>query len=280
MERMNAFVHKIVGAGFHPRPGMLGEIIGPGWNPAPTLILMALMFFPFWLHADSPQDLFKRGNALYAEGKFAEAATAYQSAHDQGLHHWALFYNLGDAYYKTGQTGKAIANFERAFRLNSSQRDVIFNLNLSSAKAGDPVVPQSALPALAWRLFYGLSINTLTLWVSLFFFGGIGTAAWLLIAKKSFPAELMAAGALAFILSSFWLGTRIYLLERPMGVVTASPAEVRSGPNTTYPANFTVPEGRHVLLLEEEEPVQGWVEIGVPQEGLKGWVPDTAIEVL
>ena len=57
-------------------------------------------------------------------------------------------------------------------------------------------------------------------------------------------------------------------------------AEVRSGPNTTYPANFTVPEGRRVLILKEEEPIQGWLEVGVPQEGLKGWVPDTSVEVI
>ena len=86
--------------------------------------------------------------------------------------------------------------------------------------------------------------------------------------------------AAVFVLFGTWLGARIYLLEKPAGVVVASVAEVRSGPNTTYPANFTVPEGHRVLILEEQEPIQGWLEIGVPQEGLKGWVPETSVEVI
>lgn len=70
------------------------------------------------------------------------------------------------------------------------------------------------------------------------------------------------------------------MIEKPLGVVVSSVAEVRSGPNITYPANFTVPEGRRVLILKEQEPIQGWLEIGVPQEGLKGWVPDTSVETI
>jgi hypothetical protein len=77
-----------------------------------------------------------------------------------------------------------------------------------------------------------------------------------------------------------WLGARMYLLEHPQGVVVSPIAEVRSGPNTTYPTNFTVPEGHRVLLLDEQEPVQGWFEIGAPEQGLKGWAPESSVEVL
>ena len=62
--------------------------------------------------------------------------------------------------------------------------------------------------------------------------------------------------------------------------MVAPVAEVRSGPNMTYPANFTVPEGHRVLILKEEEPIQGWIEVGVPDQGLKGWVPDTSVEII
>jgi hypothetical protein len=62
--------------------------------------------------------------------------------------------------------------------------------------------------------------------------------------------------------------------------VITSVAEVRSGPNTTYPTSFTVPEGHRVLILDEQEPIQGWLEIGVPDQGLKGWAPDTSVETI
>jgi hypothetical protein len=246
-----------------------------------------LIFFVLLLaapaFADLPQDLYKAGNALYAEGKFSDAAQKYQAAVDGGLKHWVLEYDLGSAYYRAGQTGKAVLHYERAFHMNSGQGDVLYNLNLATTKAGDPEMPSTALAALAWRLFFILSVNTLTVLASIFFILLCVYAGSLLAgAQNNFDWVPACAGmtAVAFVLTGAWLGIRIYLLEKPVGVVVASVAEVRSGPNTTYPANFTVPEGHRVLILKEEEPIQGWLEIGVPQEGLKGWVPETSVEVI
>jgi len=258
-----------------------------GLTASQKLLIFALCLLPCrFSMAEAPQELLKRGNALYAEGKFSEAASAYKEAQAGGLRHWALSYNLGNAYFKTGQLGRAVAEYHRAFRLNSGSSDVIFNLRLASARAGDPAVPQSALAALIWRLFFGLSINTLTVFVSLLFFTLIVPAIWKLAkpGTLALPSVVVQSVPLLSSLLAFlflWLGARIYFLEKPIGVVVASPnAEVRSGPNTSYPASFTVPEGRRVLILKEQDPIEGWLEIGVPSEGLKGWVPDTAVEVL
>ena len=230
--------------------------------------------------ADSSQELFKAGNALYAEGKFSEAAQKYQAAEEAGIRNWVLEYNLGNASWRAGQLGKAILHYERAFRINSGQNDVIYNLNLATTKAGDPELPSGALPILAWRLFYFFSVNTLTVFGSLLFIFFCVAGSFALAGRNFLMAETALGLGCIFIVLLAWLGARIYLLEHPKGVVVSPVAEVRSGPNTTYPANFTVPEGHRVLILEEQEPVQGWLEIGVPQEGLKGWVPETSVEVI
>jgi hypothetical protein len=272
-------------------------------RPPLHFCLFVFLLSPCVLRAETPQDLFKAGNALYADGKFSEAVQKYQAADDQGLRHWTLEYNLGNAYYRAGQLGRAIAHYERAFRMNSGQNDVIYNLGLATQKAGDPELPTSALSALAWRLFYFLSINTLTICASIVFLllcGGVGVLL-LSFSGMSFPRKresimtvdgmmvprfrgddsgVIWASIMVFVIVSLWLGMRIYLLEKSIGVVVSPVAEVRSGPNTSYPANFTVPEGRRVLILEEQEPIQEWLEIGVPQEGLKGWVPQNSVEIL
>jgi len=248
---------------------------------ARTLWLFVFCFlFPGLVRGESGDDLFRQGNAAYAKGQFDAAASLYQRAADQGLAHWILYYDLGNAYYKTGSLGKAIASYERAFRLHSTDRDLIYNLNLTSTKAGDPVLPQASLAALCWRLFYAFSLNTLTVLSALVWLALFGVLAWALWFLRPPPAELSAALALGLLFFSGWLGVRIYLNEQPEGVVSAALAEVRSGPSLSYPANFTIPEGHHVLILDEEEPVTGWLEVGVPDQGLKGWVPDSSIDKL
>ena len=243
-----------------------------------VILILALLAVPAF--GESGPDLFKAGNALYTEGKFADAAQKYQAAADAGLKNWVLEYNLGNAYYREGQIGRAILHYERAFRMNSGQGDVIYNLNLATNKAGDPELPAGALPALAWRLFYALSINTITLLASLLFLF-FGVAAGFALAGRNFlKADAVLGLGCAFLGLVAWLGARIYILEHPPGVVVSPVAEVRSGPNITYPTISTVPEGHRVLLLDEQEPVEGWLEIGVPQEGIKGWVPSSSVEVL
>jgi len=231
------------------------------------------------LHAE-PLDAFRKGNAAYAEGKFVDAATQYETARKEGLRHWMVEYNLGNAYFRTAQNGKAVAAYWRAFRLNSGERDVIDNLNLAASKAGDPVLPSAGLSSFFWRAFYWVSMNTLALSVSLLFLTLCGLAGLWLYRDIRIPTELILLPALCFLLSSTWLATRAWAQTRPIGIVIAAVAEVRSGPNLSYPANFTVPEGRRVVVLKEQEPISGWLEIGVPAEGLKGWVPDTAVDVL
>lgn len=230
--------------------------------------------------AESPQDIFKRANAAYAEGKFQEAAALYESARDNGLSHGILHYNLGNAFYKTGRLGKAIASYQRAFRLNSGDRDVLDNLQLVSTRAGSPVMPTGSLAALSWRVFFFFTLNTLTIVASvLFVFLCVaGVSALLRKPLLKLEASFLVLGG--FCLVAGWLAARAYLTERPEGVIVTPVAEVRSGPNLSYPANFTVPEGHRVFILKEQEPVTDWVEIGVPDQGLKGWVPTSAMETL
>jgi tetratricopeptide (TPR) repeat protein len=243
-------------------------------------LILILIFLAAPAFADTGPDLFRAGNTLYTEGKFSDAAQKYQAAEEAGLRNWVLEYNLANAYWRAGQMGKAILHFERAFRINSGQSDVIYNLNLATTKAGDPELPSGALPILAWRFVYFFSINTLTVFSSLLFVFFCVAGGFALAGRNFLKGDAALGLGGLFIVLAVWLGARIYLLEHPQGVVVSSVAEVRSGPNTTYPANFTVPEGHRVLILEEQEPVQGWLEVGVPQEGLKGWVPESSVEII
>ena len=71
---------------------------------------------------------FARGNALYAEGKFADAAASYEAATKRGEYSANLFYNLAGAYYRVGDRGRAILNYQRALLLEPRHAEAAVNL--------------------------------------------------------------------------------------------------------------------------------------------------------
>ena len=78
---------------------------------------------------------FTTANKMYAEGKFAEAAGAYeqiiQSTSRDGTASAALYFNAGNAEFKLGHLGRAIAAYRRAAWLNPRDSEVLGNLGFA-----------------------------------------------------------------------------------------------------------------------------------------------------
>ena len=53
-------------------------------------------------------NIFIEGNKYYKEGKYDKAIESYEKLVNSGYADGVLFYNLGNAYEKMGETGKAI----------------------------------------------------------------------------------------------------------------------------------------------------------------------------
>ena len=62
--------------------------------------------------------VFLKGNKLYAEQKYAEAAAAYQEAVGMSQTNWGYFLNLGLAYKKQDKKDEALAAFRKAVELS------------------------------------------------------------------------------------------------------------------------------------------------------------------
>ena len=81
------------------------------------------------LPAAPPNAEFEQANKLYEQGKFKEAAAAYQTLIDRGAESPTIYYNLGNAWYKAGQNGRAVAAYLHTERLAPRDPNVRFNLN-------------------------------------------------------------------------------------------------------------------------------------------------------
>ena len=75
------------------------------------------------------QEKFEIANDFYSNEEYDSAIVAYESILEEDQFSFEIFYNLGNAYFRKDQIGKAILNWEKARHLNPSNVMVIENLN-------------------------------------------------------------------------------------------------------------------------------------------------------
>ncbi|MGQ0644684.1 MAG: tetratricopeptide repeat protein [Elusimicrobiota bacterium] len=229
------------------------------------ILAAALLLAAAALRAETPQELFDLGNRAYEQGQFAAARDRYEDVLRRGWGGAGLYYNLGNAYYRLGRLGRARLWYERASAADPSHEDARHNLALIRAQW-----PEEAPPG--------------------FLEGKEAAAGWIFLAANFFFFLLMAAGLYSraeWVWWGRWTAAFLFLAaaglllfsrsqgRRPAGIVLEARAEARAGPGPEFRVGFVVPEGRKVILFGRSE---GWREIGVPDQGLKGWVPQEAVE--
>ena len=94
------------------------------------LLLLILVLLP---RAESAEVnvKFEQANRLYEQGKYGEAANAYESIVKSRGGSTALYFNLGNAYFKDGQLGRALFHYRMAERMAPRDPDIEANLRLT-----------------------------------------------------------------------------------------------------------------------------------------------------
>jgi len=253
-----------------------------------VLILMMIVAASFlgWpvVQAQNPVSLAEAmaaANQQYEAGRFAEAAAGYEALVNFGLQNSAVYYNLGNTYFKMGDLGRAILNYRRASQLSPRDSDITSNLAIARAQTVDQLETSSGgtlanLVQIAeeWLTLQEAALLALALWLVLC----ILMVLMILLPGRR-PAAVMLAAVVGFFLAVgiISMGNRYYT-ERyyPPAVVVASRVDVTSGPGSSaqYLVEFELHSGAEVSLLESRT---GWRRIILSDE-LQGWVPAEAVE--
>lgn len=255
----------------------------------PTLLLITLISLILSLPhakalwAQSPSETMPLANQLYEEGHFSEAAQSYQQLVDIGVEHSNLYYNLGNAYFKLGELGRAILNYKRAAQLNPRDGDIHSNLELARSQRTDRYeqTDTSALSLLVtftstWLTLDETALIALTLW---------GLLILLLLIYRHSRASLRRAVQNSlllitplFILALLSLSGRLYLEQtKPQGVIISQSVDITSGPGEQYVTQFTLHSGAEVILIEKRGT---WARLSLPGDQLQGWVPAETVEAV
>lgn len=247
-----------------------------------ALVLAVLSGGLLPIRADTPEEIFERGNRAYDAGRYEEAAEAYRTVQRYQIEDPRVEYNLGNAEFRLGNLGRAILHYERARRLDPSDSDLQANLAYARSLRLDRV-PEPERPAvLAWL---ARRLDRL----------GSDRVAWILLALAWLACALLAWGlavpgrwrarhgwalaallSLLVILGGSWYGIEQRQAGNPKAVVVARLAEVLAGPGTNNATLATVHEGLDVEVWAEREE---WLQVRLPN-GVSGWVSRESVELL
>ena len=251
--------------------------------PAATLLAILLML-PLGMQAAEsyPDSLWKAGVEAYTAGDWNQAVSAWSDVAETGLRSKELYFNLGNAYFKAGETARAILNYERALRLDPSDADIRYNLEFARNQTQDRIdeVPELILKTWARKVNYLLPSNA---WAGLsLFFLALALALTLLFllgptagARRAgfftgIAALLLALAAWGFARSQKAAAERhdAAIVMRPVTSVTSSPS------SEAAKSLFILHEGTKVKVLDE---VSGFSDIELA-DGRRGWIPSGDIE--
>lgn len=103
------------------------------------VVLLTGLFSSVPGRGQAPDALFLEGNRLYQQEKYPEAIARYEQILQNGLESGEVYYNLGNAYFRSGDMGRAILNYERARRLAPLNDDIRYNLEIANLSITDKI---------------------------------------------------------------------------------------------------------------------------------------------
>lgn len=210
---------------------------------------------------------FDRANEAYQQGDYSEAITHYEQLVADGIADAGVFYNLGNAYFRSKRIGPAIANYERVLQIDPNFKSATRNLQLcidqTPRSAGRPLPPDWEQSLLFWH--YGLSIGASVTAAAASWF-----IAWsILLLRLARPLPYTRAAAMAAFLLAALFATSVWSKANPLPLAVARAAEVPVyfDRDPASPVYFQLLEGDRVLI-EQIEP--DWLKIEAPS-GERGW---------
>lgn len=230
-------------------------------------------------------------NRLYEAGQFSRAAQAYEQLADQGYADSALFFNLGNAYFRLGDLGRAILNYRRAQVLAPRDGDTETNLRLARAQTADQyeAVEESGLENReglplhgkvggamgSWFTLNELAMGVLAVWILFMFLVILFMSARTGSAWRRGLRIALAGSALLLALGVLALGSYLVMdSAESQGVIVAEEVNVNSGPGAQYTTELTLHSGTEIELVERRG---SWVRLALPGRALEGWVPAHAV---
>ena len=244
-----------------------------------SLLLLFFIGIPLFAVEEEISQHYKSGMDAYKKGQYDLAIQEFESILSSNWDSPELYYNLGNAFFRSGNTAGAVWAFESCLNLSPTHSDAKYNLKLANLKVIDRMgLPD---PPLYLQWYLGLKEQfTPTTWINItlfiFFLFSLSVTVnrlFLFSLVQNLRGIILTIFFISLFLTfhSIWTDNSLNL-----GVIYSLKAEVRSEPNTFSTRLFEVHEGLKVSINQLEN---DWVEIEL-LDGKTGWISNDQIRLI
>ncbi len=246
-----------------------------------SAVTLVLLFVSISLSASTVTR--QQADSAYAQEHYQQAISDYETLLKQGVSA-ELYYNLGNAYYRTDQMPKAVLNYERALLLSPGDADIRFNLQMARSKTIDKITPESEMFFVTWyrSLVNLMSVDAWARTALIALAIAIILALAYLFSDRIWLRKVGFFGALllvvVFLLSNlFAFHQKRKLTYRTGAVIMTTSVPVKSTPSKNGTDLFILHEGTRVTITDNS--MKDWKEIRV-DDGKEGWIETNKIEII
>ncbi len=246
-----------------------------------TLLILFLCTNLFAVGSDEINRSFQHGVDLYKEGKYMQSAIEFKKLVDKNIVSGNIYFNLGNAYFKTGDLAKARLYYERAQKFNPRDTDLKGNINYLKQKLEDKTdVPDinifMKIYGFAGFLFNENELSVITISVFL-----IVMVFWFLHILTGYSYRwvkwvlILFAGCFIWIASVFVLHKTGNLVP-DYAIIIPDEAPVRWGDTDEDKIAFYLHKGTKVIVRQIRE---NWYLITIGQ-GKSGWIKTAQAQII
>lgn len=233
------------------------------------------------LCGQTPSELATQADDSYRMGDYTAAIEKYESILAAGQTSADLYYNLGNAYYRDGQTARSILNYERALRLKPNMADAKENLALANSHTTDRItqLPQlfvvrwvdwlcTAVTPNAWRVVWLVLLALLGVAIVMLRLGRDTTV------RKAGLIGIIALAVLLIVTSLLLIGATNRHNAHDEAIIMEQTITIKGSPEQQSVDKMLLHEGTKVDVLDV---YSEWTKIRIA-DGTTGWCLSESIE--
>lgn len=245
-----------------------------------AVMIGAILLFAFLGNAQNPEQIALQAAKAYNTKQYTNAINLYEKIISAGYESSALYYNLGNAYFRNNEMTFAVFYYEKALKLAPNNEEIIHNIEVVNSKLTDKV---ETVPELFYKRWWKQLVN-------LFELNTLALINIILLTTVLFLLVIYIVSSQIFIRKiSFWAGVCLFFLfclgsiaasqryhyikNQHQAIVFEPTVNIKSSPDENSKDIFVLHEGTKVTLLDL---VADWQEIRI-SNGSVGWIRSSEI---